>query len=124
MPGRIERIATQRARRPTGADHAECPLDEPASGLGRQPDAQEVRPVLVVILDLDRLGLGLRIGVGRRLGPSLDEDPFRLAVPAKGQGAGPEGFVERLVEGLLVGIDRRRRVLDDPVPVELDQEAP
>ena len=48
------------ARWPPGADDPEGALDERPGGVGGEPDAQQVRAVLVVVLDLDdRLGLRL-----------------------------------------------------------------
>ena len=53
VAGRVERVAAQRAGRPPGADDAEGALDERAGGVGGEPDAEQVRAVLVVIVDLD-----------------------------------------------------------------------
>src|SRR5688500_10767141 len=97
VAGRIERVSAQRAGRPAGADDAEGAFHEGAGCLGGEADAQEVRPVVVIVLELDdRLVLALLVVLARR--PCLDEDAFRVAVPAEGQGGRAEGLVQRLVE--------------------------
>src|SRR5258706_674276 len=123
MAGRIEWVAAQGAGRPARTDDPERSLDECACGIRGEPDTQEVGAVLVLIFELDRVGLGLRIDVGLRLSTRLDENPLGVPVPAERQRPGSERHVQRLVEGLLVGVDRGRRVLDDPLAGELDEQA-
>src|SRR5262245_44040941 len=121
VAGRIERVAAQRARRAPGPDDPERALDEGSRRIGGQADTHEVGAFLIVIVLLDEhLGLGLLV-VGSR-GAGLDQDPLRVAVPAEGQGRGAEGLVQGLVERVLVGLDGRRRVLDDAPAVELHEE--
>src|SRR5579862_1336199 len=122
VAARIERVAAQRARRTARPDDPERPLDERPGGVSGEAHPQEVGPVLVVVLELQGLRLRLLGGLAGPLGPRLDEDPLGLAVPAQRQRAGPECLVERLVERTDIGIDRGRRVLDDPMLVELDEE--
>ena len=85
VAGGIERIAAQRARRAAGADDSERALHERSRGVGGEADAQEVGPVLVVVVDIDeRLALGLALLVVLARRPRLDQDLLRVTVPARG----------------------------------------
>ena len=103
------------------ADDPRGARDERARRVGGDPDAQQVRTVLVlvvVLVGVDRLAV---LGLGAR----LDQHALRVAVPAERQRAGPERLVERLVERPVVlaggrrGDLRRRR---DAATLELGQE--
>lgn len=97
------------------------PLDERPCGVGGQVDAQDVRAVIVIVLDLEGLD-GLLDRLDLDLGPRLDEDSLDRAIPAEGQRARSEHLVERLVQGRLVGLQPRGRVLDDALLIELDEQ--
>jgi hypothetical protein len=121
VPGGIERLAAQRAGWPTGGDDPDGSVDECVCHRRGHPDAEQVRAFLVVVVDL-HVGNLVGVFLVLRLSARLDQDAPSVAVPAEGQGAGPKGFVERLVEGSGIAV---RRDLDrprDPAPLELAQE--
>ena len=100
---RVERLAAQRARRPARGEDAQRAGDELAGVGGGEPDPEQVRPVLGVVV-LECLGLAFLalLGVLVRLGDlaGLEQDEVVAAVPAEGQDAGLERLVQRLVERL------------------------
>src|SRR6185369_12625491 len=97
---RVERLAAQRARRATRGEHAERAADERPRRQRRDPDAQQVRAVIGVVVELLVLLLVLGLLAG------LEEDEVILRVPAERQRAGPERLVDRLIEGRRVGVER------------------
>jgi hypothetical protein len=97
---RVERLAAQRAWRPAAADHSVRPFHEGARRARRQPDAQQVRSILVgivVVLGVD--GVAVLVQAAR-----LEEDPLGPDVPAERQRAG----AERLVSGSSSGSSSRQ----------------
>src|SRR5919197_4066323 len=119
MPDGIEGLATQRTRRPTRRDDPHRPLDKGTRRRRREPDGEQVRSVLGVVLDL-LAGLERRL-VLLSLFARLDEDSLAAAVPTEGQDAGAERFVERLVERCRIVLKGRVGVGDAPV-LELVEE--
>ena len=113
----VKRLAAQGAGRPPCPEHPHRLRHERACRRRRDPDPQDVRTLLVVVLGLLVLLLALD------LLPRLDQDQVVARVPAQRQRAGPERLVERLVER--AGVTRQRLVLGrpfDPTPVELVQQ--
>jgi enoyl-CoA hydratase/carnithine racemase len=117
VPDGIQRLAAQRARRPSRREHPRRARHELAGGEGGDPDAEDVGPLLVVGLRLVLLVL-LLVVLGQLAG--LDQDQVLGRVPAERERAGAEDLVHRLVEGLRVA--RRhgdlRRALD-AAPLQL-----
>ena len=123
VAGRIERVAAQRARRP------------PRTGSRGRPARRRSVRASAVSRTRSRSGpssssssISSRPSASAsssasRLGARLDQDPLGVAVPAEGQRVARNASFRGSSSGLLVGLDRGRRVLDDAAPVELDEEA-
>src|SRR6478672_8540913 len=76
---RVERCPAQRTRRAAGRDDPRGARDERPGRIGRQPDAEEVRAVLVFVVVL--VGIDGLAVLG--LGAGLDQDALSIAVPAE-----------------------------------------
>src|SRR6188472_1351533 len=83
VAARVERIAAQRAGQSPGGDDAARSIDERPSRVEGDPHAQQVGPVLVLVI----IVVGIDALAVLVLGPRFDEDAVRAAVPAEGQGA-------------------------------------
>src|SRR5664280_862976 len=106
---RIERLATERARRPSRGNDPQGLLGEGQSLAGRQVDPHDIGRVAVLLRVVDgRLITGRSRLIVLGHGPGFDDDRLVVPIPDDRHRADPEYLVQGLIQGSGVDVPGSR----------------